>query len=264
MDVPGRPAQLGWIALLLIAASLSGCASAPARPAGKPTADPWERMNRSIYRFNDAVDRAAVKPVAKTYRKITPDWMRKGIGNFFTNLDQPTVIINDLLQGKPKSALNDTGRLIINTVFGLGGLFDPASGSNIALNDEDFGQTLAVWGVPSGPFLMLPFLGPSTLRDGSAKVGDYYTGPLTYADLRTAVKIGLRGLDVIDQRARLLANEGALEQTYDKYAFIRSVWLQRRQFLIRDGEVPPDDEPEDEEEESADDKPKQPMDESRK
>jgi phospholipid-binding lipoprotein MlaA len=231
---------------VLLVLSLSGCATAPAK---KPSAqDPWESMNRAVYRFNDAIDRAALKPVAKGYRNVTPDWFRQGVGNFFTNLDQPTVIVNDLLQGKPKDALMDTGRLLINTVFGLGGVLDLASANDMPLNDEDFGQTLAVWGVPSGPYLMLPFLGPSTLRDGPAKVGDYYTHPAHYADLKIEEEIAINAVEIVDKRARLLSSEDALERTYDKYAFIRNAWLQRREYQIKDGEVPEDEESMEEEE----------------
>ena len=195
-------------------------------------------MNRAIYRFNDAIDRAALKPAARGYQKITPSWVRRGVGNFFTNLEQPKVIVNELLQGKPGMALMDTGRFVINTVFGVGGLFDLASANDMPLNDEDFGQTLAVWGVPSGPYLMLPFLGPSTLRDGPARGGDYFLGPMHYADMKTSEEIAIRAVEIVDTRARLLSSEAALENVHDRYAFIRNAWLQRREYQIYDGNVP--------------------------
>lgn len=224
------------LAAIVSVVALSGCATTP------NNADPWERTNRAIYKFNDAVDRAALKPVAKSYKKITPNWFRKGVDNFFTNLEQPVVLVNELLQGKPGSALTTTGRLIVNTIFGLGGIFDPASGSNIPLGDEDFGQTLGRWGVPSGPFLMLPFLGPSSVRDGPARVADYYLGPLHYADLKTVEEWGLRGLEFVDQRARLLSADETIRNAYDPYAFIRNAWLQRRAYEVSDGAMPEDDE----------------------
>jgi phospholipid-binding lipoprotein MlaA len=236
--------------VFLLAALLCGCASTPTHQANAAR-DPWAPMNRAIYRFNDAIDRAALKPVAKGYQNVTPPWVRQGVGNFFTNLEQPKVIVNELLQGKPGPALMDTGRLVINTVFGLGGLFDLASANDMPLNDEDFGQTLAVWGIPSGPYLMLPFLGPSTLRDGPARGGDYFLNPTRYADLKTSEEIGLRAVDIIDMRARLLASEAALRDAQDPYAFIRNVWLQRREYQIHDGNVPL----EDDEEEFMDEEP---------
>ncbi len=244
MDLPGCIAMVRLprrtvptlITVAATTALLGGCAATSPR---QPTAgDPWEPMNRAIFSFNDAVDRAALKPVAKGYRKITPNWFRRGVGNFFTNLEQPRVIINEVLQGKPGPALMDTGRLVINTVFGIGGVFDLASANGMPLNDEDFGQTLAVWGVPSGPYLMLPFLGPSTLRDAPSRGADYYLDPQTYAELKSSEKIGLRVVELVDVRARLLASEAALDQAFDRYAFIRNAWRQRREYLIYDGNVP--------------------------
>jgi phospholipid-binding lipoprotein MlaA len=221
-------------ALLLIAATLSGCATSP---AGKRDArDPWERVNRATFKFNDAVDRAVAKPVAKGYRKVAPQFVETGVSNFFDNLEYPVVLVNDLLQGKFKAALNDTGRLLLNTTLGLGGLLDPASDAGLDKNDEDFGQTLGKWGAKSGPYLVLPFFGPSTVRDGFGNVADRFTEPLTYVE-RDRIRFSLQAVGLVDTRARLLDLEETLNQAYDRYAFLRNAYLQRREYEVTDGEV---------------------------
>lgn len=230
--LPRAPRSLLFYLLLL---SLTGCAAMP----GRTTADdPLQGFNRGVYRFNDAVDRAALKPVAKGYKKITPDWMRAGIGNFFNNLEQPWVIVNELLQGKPKLMAQDTCRLVLNTTVGIGGLFDVAGRLGLPLNDEDFGQTLAVWGVPSGPYLVLPFIGPSNLRDGPGRVVDYFARPQRYADIPWETQTGLTALEVIDARAKLLSVDGTLNNAFDKYGVIRDAWVQQREYRIYDGNPP--------------------------
>ena len=223
---------------LIFAAGLSACAT----PGRTTMDDPWSGMNRGIYKFNDGIDRAVLKPVAKGYKKITPNWFRNATGRFFANLGYPVTIVNQLLQGKPKLFLMDTGRFITNTTLGLAGLFDVADRMHMPSHQEDFGQTLAVWGVPSGPYLMLPFLGPSTVRDAPGKIPDYFLGILRYTDVSTPVVWGTRAVEVVDTRASLLSTESALDTAFDRYGVLRDVWLQRRQYLIYDGN-PPEEEP---------------------
>ncbi len=235
-----RPA-VALVALLSLL--LVGCATAP--NAKKDPRDPFEGFNRASYKFNDALDRALLKPAAKGYKAITPDFVETGVTNFFSNLGQPTVIINDVLQAKFKDGLADTGRFLLNLTVGIGGLFDPASKAGLDKHDEDFGQTLGKWGVHSGPYLMVPFFGPSTVRDGIGAGVDTFTNPVHYVE-RDAWRYGLQGMDLIDARARRLSLEDTLNQTYDKYGFIRNAFLQQREYQVRDGDVPSpkfDDEP---------------------
>ncbi|HTU65346.1 MAG TPA: VacJ family lipoprotein [Steroidobacteraceae bacterium] len=222
------------VVLALCALLIAGCATVP---SGKPDPrDPWEGFNRASYKFNDALDRAVAKPVAKGYKKVTPKFVRTGISNFFANLDTVPTIINDVLQGKIKQAGHDSGRFLLNSTVGLGGLFDPASAAGMERNDEDFGQTLGKWGVKSGPYLMLPVLGPSTVRDAMAKPVDSYSSPLTYLQ-DDSTRYIIRGIEVIDLRADLLSLDAQIEGSYDKYAFIRNAWLQRREYLVTDGQA---------------------------
>jgi phospholipid-binding lipoprotein MlaA len=235
-----RPA-VAFVALLSL--FLVGCATAP--NAKKDPRDPLEGFNRASYKFNDALDRALLKPAAKGYKAITPDFIETGVSNFFSNLSQPTVIINDLLQAKFKDGLADTGRFLLNSTVGIGGLFDPASKAGFDRHDEDFGQTLGKWGVHPGPYLMVPLFGPSNFRDGVGAGVDVFTGPLHYVE-RDAWRYSLDGVGLIDSRARRLPLEDTLNQAYDKYAFIRNAYLQQREFAVHDGNVPPekfDDEP---------------------
>ena len=243
-------ARFGTVLLILL---LAGCATTgPATPS-----DPFEGWNRGVYRFNDAIDRGVLKPVAKRYRKYVPRIVRTGISNVLTNLAYPTTIINDLLQLKLKDTLVDLGRFALNSTLGLGGLLDPASRVGLARNDEDFGQTLGRWGVPPGPYLMLPLLGPSTLRDAPSMAVDSQTDLRTQLDLETAERVTLAVLSVLDQRAGLLQYDDSIRSAFDPYAFVRNAWLQRREYKVRDGDVPdeeplPEDEPlPDEESEEA-------------
>jgi len=231
-----RQAVLGCCAFVACAA-LSGCATTGAERPKDPK-DPFENANRAIYKFNDAVDRATLKPIAKGYKRITPEWFRRGVGNFFSNLQYPATIVNQLLQGKPGAAARDTGRLLMNTVLGLGGVLDPATSVGLDKNDEDLGQTLGVWGVPSGPYVVMPFLGPTTVRDTPSTVAETFLDPLTYADVQWEVMWGLRAVDIVDSRAQLLTLEPLLERTFDPYAFVRNAFLQRREYHVRDGDVP--------------------------
>jgi phospholipid-binding lipoprotein MlaA len=219
---------------LVIAALLPACASLPPGTE-RDSRDRFERFNRSVYVFNDKLDRAVAKPVAKAYVRVTPPPVRTGVGNFFKNLTYPTVIVNDLLQGKGVQLLSDTARLVVNTTIGIGGLFDPAAQIGLAAHDEDFGQTLGTWGVPSGPFLMLPVLGPSTVRDGFSLVADHYTEPVTYLVDDWKTQAGLVVASLVDTRASLLSTDDLLENSFDPYAFMRNAYLQRREFQVTDG-----------------------------
>ena len=213
---------------------LAGCASVP---SGKPDPrDPWEGFNRSVFKFNDTLDRAFAKPVAKGYVKITPRVIRTGVSNFFSNLDTVPTIVNDALQGKFRQVGHDSARFLLNSTLGLGGLFDPASAAGLEYNEEDLGQTLGTWGVKSGPYLMLPVLGPSSVRDAFARAADTYIEPVYYLGDESTRYI-IRGVDLLDGRASLLELDAQLERSYDKYAFIRNAWIQRREYQVKDGDV---------------------------
>jgi phospholipid-binding lipoprotein MlaA len=227
---PLRIAVVMFVALLA-----SGCASSPARTT---TDDPWQALNRGVYKFNDTLDDAALKPVAKGYKKITPGWLRTGIGNLLHNIEYPATIINQFLQGKGVTGLKDTGRFLANTTLGLGGLFDVATSMGLEAHDEDLGQTLAVWGVPSGPFVTMPFFGPSNVRDAPSRIADFFLDPLGYIDTPWEVIWAKRGVDVVHTRAELLPIDSTLERTFDPYAFTRDAWIQQREFDIFDGNPP--------------------------
>jgi phospholipid-binding lipoprotein MlaA len=234
----------------LLALLLAGCASTSA--ATKSPHDPLEPLNRGVYRFNDAVDRAIARPVAKVYHDQLPDPIRSGISNAIDNLAYPTTIVNDLLQAKWRAALNDIGRFLLNSTFGLGGLFDPASKEGLDKNDEDFGQTLGKWGVPPGPYLVLPFWGPSTLRDGPMIYPERYTDLRGYlGDWET--KWTLIAVGALDARSELLSVDQVMRNAYDPYLFVRDAYLQRREYQVRDGDVPEEQLEESMEEPPADD-----------
>lgn len=220
---------------ILVLASVSGCVTLPPDHQRVPQ-DPWESWNRGVYKFNDKLDRTVAKPVATAYVKHVPQPLRTGVSNFFDNLRSPTVMINDALQAKLLAAANDLGRFLLNSTLGLGGLLDPASAAGLDKNNEDFGQTLGKWGVHPGPFVELPIIGPSDLRDAPAKVVDGYTNPTTYVN-NNWVEYGLYVPYFVDVRAQLLPLDDTLKKTYDPYAFIRDAFLQRRAYLVSDGKV---------------------------
>lgn len=224
---------LRLVASMSIAFLLAGCATTGERNP----ADPFEHVNRDAYRMNDTIDRAALRPVAKAYRDHTPSWLQTGVGNFFTNLAYPWTIVNQVLQGKLLAAGQDTARFVINTTLGWGGIFDVATGASLPQHEEDFGQTLGRWGVPPGPFLMIPLLGPSTVRDLPSAVGERVVTPLYWFNLGNA-RWGSFALNAVDKRSRLLAVDPMLDQAYDRYAFIRDAYLQRRRYLVYDGNPP--------------------------
>ena len=224
--------------LVFVVFFVSGCATTI---EGKNTNDTFEPLNRKIYAFNRILDRNLFKPVADTYVKFTPDPLQIGIANFFENLGEINIIVNDFLQGKFKQGFMDIGRFVINSTFGVLGLVDHATDLGLRKHEEDFGQTLAVWGVGQGPYLMLPVLGPQTLRDTPGIAMGIVTNPLFFVD-DTAITIPLSVLGAIDLRARA---EGAIqfidEAAVDPYAFTREAYLQRREFLIYDGNPPTSD-----------------------
>jgi len=220
---------------IVFAVALSGCATLPAGHKPPPQ-DPWESFNRGVYKFNDKLDRAVAKPVARTYVKVVPSPARTGVSNFFANLRTTTVMVNDALQGKFGAAANDLARLVVNTTVGVGGLLDPATQMGLAKNDEDFGQTLGRYGVPPGPFLEIPLLGPSDARDGSGRGVDIFTSPTHYIS-NNWVSYGLEGIGFLNTRAALLPLDETLQKVFDPYAFIRDAYLQRRAYLVSDGKV---------------------------
>lgn len=244
--------MLNLRAILIIALiiSFSGCASTQHVANER---DPWQGFNRSMYSFNDGLDRAILKPAAKGYQAIAPDFVEQGVRNFFGNLEDVSVAVNNLLQGKVSNAFSDVGRIVINSTIGLLGLFDVASGMGLRKHEEDFGQTLGKWGMGSGPYVVWPFFGPSTLRDTPSLVVDgVLLDPLTYVELKLGERIAVIALDTVSLRAELLSLEETVEEiTTDKYSFIREAYLDRRDFLIHDGAPPTDtelyDELEDEE-----------------
>lgn len=199
--------------------------------------DPWEGFNRAMFRFNDTVDTYTLKPLAKGYQKITPDPIETGIGNVFNNLGDVVVLANDLLQGKVRDAGIDASRVLFNTTFGVLGVFDVATPMGLYRNDEDFGQTLGAWGLGSGPYLVLPLFGPSSVRDAFGRVPDAYMQPYPYIDDVPARNV-LRGVETVDTRAGLLSAERMV--TGDRYVFIRNAYLQNREFRVQDGQVEDD------------------------
>lgn len=212
-------------------AMLSGCAT-------QANKDPLEGVNRGVYKFNDVTDKALIKPVAKAYKFVTPSPIRTGFNNFFTNLGSITTVLNDLLQFKFAHAFTDAGRFIINSTFGLAGFIDVAGKDNIALRKEDFGQTLGFWGVGNGAYVVLPFLGPSSLRDTAGLVVDTTTtDPITYTHNIGEIRLHnqLRTAQFIDKRTELLdATDLVDEASLDPYAFTRDAYLQRRENLVKD------------------------------
>jgi len=227
-----------WV--LAVAVS-GGCATIPA-DSGKDSRDPIESFNRQVFEFNDVVDRAILKPVAQAYQFVLPEPVRDCISNIFSNFREPSNAVNNLLQGKPVDAVSDTCRFVVNTTIGLAGCFDPARSMGLEKHNEDFGQTLGRWGIGTGPFLVVPILGPSTLRDAIGIYGaEPYLDPNFYINnvrLRNAI-IGTR---VINQRAELLQADDLISgAALDKYRFIRDGYLQRRRSLVYDGSPPPSD-----------------------
>jgi phospholipid-binding lipoprotein MlaA len=228
MQFKFRKLMLGCAIVLMV----SGCATQANR-------DPLEGMNRGIYKFNDVADKALFKPVAQAYKAVAPTPVRKGFNNFFNNLGSITTVLNDLLQLKFANAFTDAGRFIINSTFGIAGFIDVAGMDNIPNHKEDFGQTLGYWGMKDSPYLVLPFFGPSTLRDTGGLVFDTVTtDPITYTHNIGEIRLHnqLRTAQFVDRRTELLdAKDIADDASLDPYAFMRDAYLQRRANLIADG-----------------------------
>jgi phospholipid-binding lipoprotein MlaA len=219
------------LTLLLPLVLLGGCATTNPR-------DPFEPVNRAIYSFNDAVDTAVIRPLAEGYRAVLPSFVRTGISNFFANINDVLIALNNLLQGKVVAAISDVGRVLVNTTVGVGGLIDIASKINLEKHNEDFGQTLGYWGVGDGPYLMLPILGPSSLRDALGRFVDAKGDPVGFIrDIPW--RNSLWGTRAVNQRAELLDTSKILETaSLDPYEFLRDGYLQRRRNLIYDGSPP--------------------------
>ncbi|HXY96082.1 MAG TPA: VacJ family lipoprotein [Steroidobacteraceae bacterium] len=216
----------------LLVLLLSACAAqAPTRSDPR---DPWERMNRATYAFNDRFDKAIFRPVARGYRAGVPRVVQAGIRNAFDNVDTTITMLNDLLQGQVTGLVHDTSRLLVNTVIGIGGLFDPATAMGLEKADRDFGQTLGKWGVHAGPYVVLPFLGPSDVRDTFGRAADTFSTPRTYIS-NTWWNYGSWALEKVDWRSRLLDSDHLLDSAYDPYAFLRNAYLQNRAFKVRGG-----------------------------
>ncbi|MGT2459104.1 MlaA family lipoprotein [Cupriavidus basilensis] len=226
-----------WLLAVLAAGLMAGCASGPtANPK-----DPLEPFNREVFKINDDFDKGVLRPVAELYTDFIPSPIRTGIDNAFSNVSDVYSAVNNLLQGKPARAVEDTMRVAMNSVLGLGGLIDIATPAGLPKYKEDFGQTLGVWGVPAGPYLVLPLFGPSSVRDTAGMLVDRQIDPSAYLD-PVWLRNSLFGVRVVNTRASLLGASGLIEMAaLDKYAFLRDAYLQRREYQIYDGNPPESD-----------------------
>jgi phospholipid-binding lipoprotein MlaA len=228
--------------ILVAAGAIAGCATAS---GPERNVDPLEAINRPIYRFNELTDRFLVRPVAKGYDFVMPRPARTGVSNFLDNLRYPVVIINGFLQGKFNQGIADTGRLLINSTIGIAGLFDPATGLGLEAHEEDFGLTLARWGVAEGPYIMVPLIGPRTFRSGAGTLADIQVNPIVAMN-NSSARGKIVGLWVIDTRAGLLPIDKQIEEAFDPYLFVRDAYLQNRKFLREGQSARPEDPFEDE------------------
>lgn len=224
--------------IALLTSLLAACATTAPPPDQRDPTDPWEPFNRNMYEFNRTLDKAIIRPVAVGYERVVPDPVETGVTNFFDNLRSLPTMINLTLQGRPGDTVKSLVRFTMNSVFGLAGFFDVATRSGVPNFDEDFGQTLAVWGWGDSRYLVLPLLGPSTLRDGLARPVDTYSDVLW----RKAVEGRTYGIvvDLIQQRANALGREEQLRDAFDEYLFVRDAWLQNREFKITGERETPD------------------------
>lgn len=235
MMKPALPLRMAAAALTV--ALVQGCATGPnANPA-----DPLEPFNRSVFSFNEGLDRAILKPVATAYRDITPSPIRTGVTNFFGNITDVWSLVNNVLQLKPKESVETLMRISFNTIFGFAGVLDIATEMRLEKHKEDFGQTLGYWGVGSGPYVVLPLLGPSSVRDTVGTAVDINSDLVSRTD-RVAVRNSLAALRLVNLRANYLSAGDVLDQAaLDKYSFTRDLYLQRRQSLVRDGAPEPEE-----------------------
>ncbi len=226
------------IGIVLAAIALSGCATTAPPPEQRDPRDPWEPYNRTMHEFNRGLDKALVRPIARGYSAVMPDPIETGLTNIFENLLGLQKMVNLALQGRPGDTVKMVTRFTMNTIFGIGGFFDVATRSGVPRFDEDFGQTLAVWGWEDSRYFVLPFLGPSTVRDGLAEFPDSYSNIIW----RRAVngRPYLLATDIIQTRANFLDREEQLEEAFDEYLFVRDAWLQNRDFRIHGETATPD------------------------
>jgi phospholipid-binding lipoprotein MlaA len=226
------------IAAVLVALTVSGCASLPAGHTPDER-DPWERYNRAVYQFNDSVDRAVIKPVAEVYRDYFPDLFKFLLGNFFSNLKDVATTVHHLAQGKPAQAGESASRVLFNTTIGFFGLGDPASEMGFNKSSEDFGQTFGVWGAQPGPYVVLPLLGPSTVRDTIGLGLDMSFDPIDEVISKGGERTAANTFILIDRRASLLQAEDTLDAiSFDRYAGFRNAFLARRLSQVHDGNPP--------------------------
>ncbi len=239
MNMPKINLDKSLLNSLFLSITLAGCAST--NPA--PTNDPWTGWNHGTQNFNDKLDKNVLKPLAKGYQYITPTFVNNGITNFFSNINDIGVTFNDLFQLKFSQSGQDASRFLLNTTAGVAGFVDVADRLDLPKHNEDFGQTLGFWGVPSGNYLVLPFYGPSSPRDTLGLIGDAALNPLTYVSIFSggavnAITGGARALDVVDHRAELMTNEKILdESSVDRYDSLKSSYQQNREYLINDGKT---------------------------
>ena len=229
--------RLRLIICVVLLIFISGCATTGV----KDERDPIEGFNRSMYSFNQGIDKVLFNPIAKLYQAITPDFVEKGISNFFNNIDDISIIANDILQLKIGQAYMDTARFVFNSTLGLAGFRDVSSQMGLEKHDEDFGQTLAVWGVGAGPYLVVPIFGPTTLRDStSLVVDDVLLNPVTYLNNNDALKAGILTINFIDIKADLLiTNDLVDEAALDQYEFTKNAYFSKRESQINDGRLEP-------------------------
>jgi phospholipid-binding lipoprotein MlaA len=228
-------AKLKRIVLLGLVGTMVGCASIPAGVAPSPH-DPWEPFNRSVFEFNEGLDAYLLKPVVAGYRFVLPEFVRDGIYNFFSNYSDIYTALQNILQGKPDYAFNDLMRVVVNTTFGLGGLIDMATPGGLPKHKEDWGQTFGVWGIPSGPYVVLPFFGPSNVRDTFGTAADLESDYLFRLLPDIALRNSLTGLRVVNARNTYYEAGDLLDgAAIDKYSFVRDAYIQRRQYQINEG-----------------------------
>lgn len=223
--------------ILALMLALPGCASTPERSSSGVDPDPLEPANRAFFTFNETLDKYLIKPIAETYVDVTPRGARTAVTNFFDNLRYLNVIVNSFLQGKFSQGVSDVGRFVVNSTLGIGGLFDVATGYGLQRHDEDLGQTLAVWGAGQGAYLYLPIRGPNAVRDVPDVASSYFLNPLTY--VTGAVLFPVTALGIINTRANLLDETRIRDEAaVDSYSFTREAYIQRREYLIFDGNPP--------------------------